>query len=113
MKNWVILKIYPKGFTIKVQYFEFHAIRVYRQGKGGWVRRGRRRKGMLVCFQESHFLVGIVEFSGHCVLCGSEIELGGGEFGYDVFKAIHVGLGAHLKCYSQCNKKKYQQDLCI
>lgn len=95
MKNWVILKIYPKGFTIKVQYFEFHAIRVYRQGKGGWVRRGRRRKGMLVCFQESHFLVGIVEFSGHCVLCGSEIELGGGEFGYDVFKAIHVGLGAH------------------
>ena len=63
-----------------MQYFEFHAIRVYRQGKGGWVRRGRRRKGMLVCFQESHFLVGIVEFSGHCVLCGSEIELGGGEY---------------------------------
>lgn len=73
--------------TVKTGNIQLHAMRVGRKGYKMWVCRIRGRR-MLTGFEMSHFMKKFINFGGHCVLSGGE-----GEFCYDLFDAVHIGLG--------------------
>ena len=53
-----------------------------------WSRHCESHGRMLTGFEMSHFMKKFINFGGHCVLSGGE-----GEFCYDLFDAVHIGLG--------------------
>lgn len=63
-----------------------------------WVCRRKGRK-MLTSFEIGHFLKKFINFCGHGVLSGDDGELIGGEFRYNLFDAVHIGLGTSRISY--------------